>query len=128
MPRLTSHRSLCLLLALGCAGLGHYSHSAGPVFQRITVSLEIVLLTGREGAQSLIVTGETTDGWQHDLTRQATYRLLDPKVAVLSAGAVLHPLADGETQVEVTAGGQSVRVPVQVQRADESRPIQFEQD
>lgn len=96
--------------------------------EQLTISPDTLQLSGGDARLGLLVTGETADGWQFDLTRQATFRLQNPALADIDSEGTLQPLADGETELVVTAAGNTVRVPVRIQDSAHSRPLHFEQD
>ena len=73
-----------------------------------------VILSGPAPTYSLLVDGQTADGKLIDLTRAAKFHSLNTKVAEVSATGVVRAAGDGATQITVEAGGQTLRVPVQV--------------
>src|SRR5579871_188393 len=83
-----------------------------------------VRLDGPRDRQQLIVLGEYADGQRWDLTRQAIFTTQSPKVALVEAG-VVRPVSDGPTTVTVQAGGRTVAVPVEVERAKAEMPVEF---
>ncbi len=87
---------------------------------------EINLTTSR-AAQSVIVRLTQPNGVTRDLTGEATYALSDPKLAKVD-GHTVKPLADGSCQLQVTAGGQTLTVPVVVKDGQADRPISFKLD
>lgn len=61
----------------------------------------------------IVVTAVYADGHIQDLTRAADYKIADEKIVSI-ADAMVTPLADGKTEIVASAGGQSVRIPVEV--------------
>jgi hypothetical protein len=104
------------------------TRGAEPAIVRLSVVPEKVQLSGGDARIGVLVTGETQDGWQLDLTRQAGFHLEDSRLAQIRSDGILEPRADGETRLVVEAGGRSIHLPVRVERAGESRPLHFEQD
>ena len=87
---------------------------------------EIKLTTQRDH-QSLIVQAVFANGLTQDVTSQAKFTLADPKLADLKQSQ-LTPKADGQTELTVSYGGQTVKVPVSVEKVAEDRPISFRLD
>jgi len=93
--------------------------------QSVAVYPTKVALKGMDDAAQLIVTATLKDGRLQDLSGDAVYTVADAKSAkVLPTGRVL-PLANGSTEVVVTFGGQTVKVPLTVAHTDENLPINF---
>jgi len=63
-----------------------------------------------------------------DLTREATYRSLQPQVAAVDAFGHVTPLADGETEVVIQINGQEKRVPARVTGFSAGRTVDFATD
>ena len=105
--------------------------AAEPVNEREIVKLAVdpprLELTGPELFRFL-VTAETHDGWQRDVTLQAKYRVLDSTLAEVSSEGVIRPRRNGETSVEIALGEQRVTVPVTLTQSETKRPVHFEND
>ncbi|MFP6768539.1 MAG: DUF1549 domain-containing protein, partial [Planctomycetaceae bacterium] len=86
-----------------------------------------VKLTTKRDRQALIVQASFANGLTRDVTGEAKFALADAKSASL-AGSVLTPKADGKSELTVTFGGKVVKVPVEVEKAGEDRPISFRLD
>lgn len=86
-----------------------------------------VSLTTSRDSQSIVVQAIYPDGITRDVTKQAAFKLADARFARLK-DAVLTPLADGKTELAVSFGGQTVKVPVAVAHAKTDRPISFQLD
>jgi hypothetical protein len=67
------------------------------------------------------------NGVHQDVTAEARWTLEDPAKAELQKG-VLHPKADGRTQLKVEWKGLSKTVPVQVENPQTELPISFRND
>ncbi|MBA4063437.1 MAG: hypothetical protein C0501_06935 [Isosphaera sp.] len=111
MTRPTTASLLTLLLGLPAA------HAA------VTVSPPAVRLDSPEASQQLLVTRDAADA-----TRAARYEVADPAVAAVDAAGLVTPRAEGKTEVRVTHGTDTVRVPVEVTGLAAPRPVSFVQD
>ncbi|MBO0699677.1 MAG: DUF1553 domain-containing protein [Zavarzinella sp.] len=93
-------------------------------------SLEVrpaaVKLDGPRAVQQLVVTGKYPDGTVRDLTPFADFSPASDLVDT-SAGFV-RGKRNGSTPLTVSAGGQSVQVPVTVVKVDETQRVSFRQD
>jgi hypothetical protein len=93
-------------------------------------SLEVrppaVNLDGPRAVQQLVVTGKYADGTVRDLTPFAAYSAAADVVD--AGGGFLRGKRNGSTQLAVSAGGQSVQVPVTVGKFDERQRVSFRQD
>lgn len=86
----------------------------------------IHLATARD-RQSFVVQVVQPDGLTRDVTAEATVAIADAAKARLDRNVLL-PVADGDTQLSVTFGGQSVSIPVHVERATERPDLSFRLD
>jgi hypothetical protein len=87
-----------------------------------------IRLTDVRQPQSLVVTGRTKFGETIDFTREAKYAVVDEKTVRVSPAGWIEPLADGATEVKITAAGRTAVVKVIVQLPAEPRPYGFRQD
>jgi hypothetical protein len=101
------------------------SDGASPI--ALTVYPPQVHLTTARDRQSIVVQAGFADGLTRDVTTEAVFSLLDPALVRLDA-RTLHPQEDGTTQLEISYGGMSAKVPVEIQRAAEDPPLSFRQD
>jgi hypothetical protein len=84
-----------------------------------------VEIKGGEDARQLILTATLSDGRLQDLTGDVQYEAADPKlIRVTSSGRVL-PVANGSTEITVSYGDKTIKVPVRVHDVDVNRPINF---
>jgi hypothetical protein len=95
--------------------------------QQIAVYPPDVNLETARDRQAFVVQLTQPDGITRDVTAQAQAAVANPALAKVESGVVL-PLSDGKTELSVTFGGQTVKVPVTVVKAKEDRPISFKQD
>jgi hypothetical protein len=84
-----------------------------------------VSLTGSDDAAQLVVTATLASGQSADLTSDAQYAVADAKSATVLAGGRVVPKANGSSEIVVTFGGQSVRVPLNVKSVGENLPLNF---
>src|SRR5437867_3714547 len=98
----TARRCLLCLLVLACPGAAR----AEPPVVEVTADPAAVRLDGPRARWSLLVHGKTADGTLLDLTRSATFRSGDPKVATVTDAGVVRGVADGSAAVTVEAAGK----------------------
>ncbi len=124
---LTVIRALPWILA-GLAALSPFTATAADSpFTKIDVYPPDVNLQTLRDRQSFIVVGTYPDGVTVDLTGKAEVALADSKFARID-GNTLHPLADGQTTLNIKAAGHEASIPVHVSQAAEDRPISFKLD
>ncbi|HKA05849.1 MAG TPA: DUF1549 and DUF1553 domain-containing protein [Gemmataceae bacterium] len=87
---------------------------------------DINLETARD-RQSFVVQAWFADGLSRDVTAEAKVAVANPALVKLE-GNVVHPVADGATELTVEWGGKSVKLPVKVLAATSDRPISFKLD
>src|SRR4029079_4371056 len=73
-----------------------------------------VHLEGKDARQQVLVSAKRSDGKLHDVTRAASYRSIDPGVAIVSAAGIVQPVGSGKTQIEVSAGQAKLMIPVTI--------------
>ncbi len=93
----------------------------------VRVSPPDINLTTSRARQSVVVQAVYADGITRDVTDQASYTLSN-EALLRREGNIFYPAADGEAQLTVAFEGQSVMVPVHVQKAAEPRPVSFKLD
>lgn len=95
------------------------------------VKLEVfpadVQLSGARDRQSIVVQARYADGITRDVTRESEISPANPAL-LRRAESTFYPLADGETSLKVSFGGQSLGVPVKVAQASTDSPISFRLD
>jgi hypothetical protein len=87
---------------------------------------DINLETARD-RQSFIVQAWFADGLSRDVTAEAKVAFANAALVKQTENA-LTPVADGTTEMTVTYGGKTVKVPVKVTGATADRPISFKLD
>jgi WD40 repeat protein len=90
---------------------------AGAVITRLTVEPDQIAFRKSIDYSQLLVTAHLADGGKADATR-LVQAVLDHPVASVSARGLVHPLQNGSAQLTLTAGGQSVKLPVEVSGYD----------
>lgn len=86
-----------------------------------------ILLSGPRAQQQLVVTGKYADGTIRDLTAFVEFALEGDAIAVSDEQVVL-PRKNGTANVVVKAGGQTVKVAVNVKDYDKASPVSFRND
>ena len=84
-------------------------------------------LTTNRDRQSFIVQAVYPNGITRDVTAEAAITPADAALLKLE-GPVIHPIADGTTELNFEYAGLKVTVPVEVQQATADRPISFKLD
>ncbi len=113
--------SIATLLAIGMSGA-----AAEPTVKVAVYPPDINLETSRD-RQTFVVQATFPDGLTRDVSAEAQIAFTNPALVKREGFAVV-PLADGVTEMTVTAIGQTVKVPVKVVKAKEDRPISFKLD
>src|SRR4051794_28584627 len=128
----TGNRCALLLAALGVLGSSPLLAAEGPTLvigagalQSITVEPNMVALRGADQVRQLVVTGLFANGGSRDLTCEVVWRVADPSVVRIERGGLLVALKSGATEVMAEAMGQSVKVPVAVEGAEQEQSINF---
>lgn len=101
--------------------------STAPDLTSLTVEPETIVLHAASRQQQILVTGTRADGRMVDLTRLATYSVTDMSVAQITDSMLLGQ-RDGQTELTISAGGRSVRKPVEVRGFAEYPPVHFAND
>jgi hypothetical protein len=93
--------------------------------QSFTVHPTKIDLQGMDDAQQLILTAGLAGGRLQDLTGDVKYEIADNKVARVTSGGRVVPVANGTTEVTVSYGDKVVKVPVAAKNCDVNLPINF---
>ncbi len=110
----------------GSIALAVEPRSSHPPIVKLRVNPDRLNLVGPGSRFSLLVTGETSQGESVDLTRRATYASRDSGIVEIGPDGVAQSVSDGGSQIEVTAGGKSLIVPVQISDSHRLRSLHFE--
>ena len=84
-----------------------------------------VALSGADQAAQLVVTAKLADGREVDLTHDVKYAIADGKSAMILGSGRLLPKANGITEVVVTYGDKTARVPLETRSMGENLPLNF---
>ncbi len=85
---------------------------------------EFVLVSSR-GRQNLLVSAGYADRTEADVTRQASYRSLDPRVATVTESGIVLPVGNGTTEIVAQWGSFGARARVTVSDFSAPLPIDF---
>ena len=118
---------------IACAGLlfsiiaAHVSAAESSQPASLNVYPANVQLTTIRDRQSVIVQATYPDGVTRDVTADASFKLTNDKLARLEKSE-LYPQAEGTCELQVSYGGLTVTLPVEVQRPAEDPAISFKLD
>jgi hypothetical protein len=84
-----------------------------------------VALTGSDDAAQLIVTATLANGQLADLTDEAKYAVTDGKSAVVLSGGRVVPRGNGASEIVITFGAHSAKVPLAVKNVGDNLPLNF---
>lgn len=115
------------VLALALVALTGTAATAQSPLVQLNVYPSDITLTTNKDRQLVVVQAVHADGITRDVGKQATLTLANPALC-RREGTTFYPLADGQTELKVEFGGQSLTVPVKVERAAETRLISFKLD
>ena len=93
----------------------------------LQVQPAVIQLNGPRAQQQLIITGKYADGTVRDLTAFADITL-EGDAAALNDEQVILPRKNGAANVVIKAGGQIVKVPVNIKDLDKPSPVSFRND
>lgn len=96
---------------------------SSPIQAALQVSPASVVIDNPEDTQQLLVRSSTAPA---DLTRQVTYQVLDPKIAVVDATGLVQPRGEGHTEIVIRHDKDQVSVPLVVRGLKSPEPISFE--
>jgi hypothetical protein len=100
--------------------------AAAPLASVAVYPQEIQLTTSRD-RQSIVVQATYADGSTRDVTKDCAFVAANPAL-VKRQGAVFTPAADGATELAVSFGGKTLKIPVKVARSKETPPLSFRLD
>jgi len=98
----------------------------GPVVAsaQLSVSPTAVTLDRPEASQQLLVSDQVGPQ-RHDLSRAVQYLSANPAIATIDADGLVHPVADGATQITIQRGADQLAVPVTVAGLSQPAPVSF---
>ena len=116
--------AVSFLILLPAAGRAQYVEN--------TADPASVALRGPGAIYTLLITGHTADGRLIDRTREAHFRSLDPKTAVVTPAGVVLAVGDGQTtvvaEIDDGRGGATPPLQVAVSVVDATAPRRFNFD
>jgi hypothetical protein len=74
-------------------------------------------LEGKWASQRIVVTGKLANGSVRDITGQAQFKVSNKRVATVSKAGLVTPVGDGESYIEISAGGKKQKLHVNVKNA-----------
>jgi hypothetical protein len=86
----------------------------------LQVSPGKIVLDNPESAQQILVRSGK------DVTRLATYQVVDPKIATVDAFGLVQPRSEGRTDLVVRHGQREVRIPIEVTGLKAPAPVSFQ--
>ena len=92
---------------------------------KLTVYPTTIRLTGKKAYQQLLVNAGQ-EGHEVDVTGQAKFRSVDPKIAQVTKDGRVESRGDGKGKIVVEVAGQTAEVTVEAVRSMEVAPISFE--
>ncbi|WP_417848678.1 DUF1549 domain-containing protein [Thalassoglobus sp.] len=107
--------------------IGEESLPTGTILKSLEVAPNSVTLSGKYDYVQLLVTGILNSGDRVDVTRMSTIQVNGEAVTVSPLGRILFH-APGQSEVVVSLGKESVKVPVTVAASDVSAKTSFVQD
>ena len=119
--------AFALLIGTGAVGSGAIAALKGAAPTELRVYPANVNLTTSRDRQSVVVQAVYADGLTRDVTSEAGFALGNKMLAKIES-AILSPLGDGKTELQIKYGGKQATLPVSVERAKEDQPISFNLD
>jgi hypothetical protein len=121
---LTRRSIAALVIALTLTSVVSAQTAALSVVEVFPADINLETIRDR---QSFVVKATFADGLTRDVTTEAKVVLANPALARLEKN-ILHPVADGTTELKIEFGGKLLTVPVKVKDAKVDRPISFKLD
>ncbi|MFM1802051.1 MAG: hypothetical protein RJA81_1403, partial [Planctomycetota bacterium] len=112
----------CLLSLVSTAGQAHENK-----LKELVVFPTEISLSNQEDRQSMVIQAIYENGLTSDVTLQAKLGLENPALAKIE-NAIIKPLSDGETKLNVEFEGVSLNIPLKVNNAKTTLPISFRMD
>ena len=93
--------------------------------QALSVNPPQIALRGADDASQLVVTATLAGGKLQDLSGYVKYEVADAKVARVTTSGRVIPQADGATEITITYGDKTLKVPLTVADTQVNLPINF---
>lgn len=84
-----------------------------------------IALKGGDDAQQLVITARLAAEKLQDLTPDVSYEVADARIARVTSGGRVVPLANGRTEITARYGERTVRILLRTEAVDVSLPINF---
>ena len=98
--------------------------SRSEVAAELIVSPARIVLDSPEASQQLIVS-EASETGRRDVTGEIKIVVADKAVAAVRGAALVRPRSEGQTEILVTLGSETVRIPVAVTKQRDPDPVSF---
>jgi mono/diheme cytochrome c family protein len=98
-----------------------------PTLDSVQILPEKFAIETRRDFHQVVVMAKFKDATTKDVTRFANLKVADGKIAKLD-GAFIKPVADGQTELVASVGGQTVKAAVTVKDGAKDRPVSFHLD
>jgi len=85
-------------------------------------------LSGPRATGQLVITGVYADGTVRDLTHFAEFNIQGDAIISVDGDRFITALKTGGASLAISAGGQTVKVPVTVQNFEKAHPVSFRND
>jgi len=121
------YSTLLLTLSVAFAGGLPATRADEPAVTELRVFPPTLTLVTNKDRQLVVVQAFYSDGLTRDVTSRATLTLANPALMRRDANT-FWAAADGDSELKVEFGGQSVNVPVKVEKAGQPREISFKLD
>lgn len=113
-----------LALCFGALSIHETSQAGDPSPSKLSVFPKRIVLSGSDDSRQLIVTEQQT-GKSLDVTNSAKITIADQSLAKVLPGGRVIPLANGKTELLLEQAGQTVKVPIEINKVGENLPINF---
>lgn len=113
--------SLLILFALSAAA----ADAIPTNLESVRVQPEKISLRHVREPQSILVLAKSADGYSHDLSPVAKLVSADEKIARVDEFGWVHPVANGQTQINISVADKTFTVPVEVTLSAAAPPRSF---
>ena len=113
--------SLLILFALSAAA----ADAIPTNLESVRVQPEKISLRHVREPQSILVLAKSADGYSHDLSPVVKLVSADEKIARVDEFGWVHPVANGQTQINISVADKTFTVPVEVTLSADAPPRSF---
>jgi len=96
-------------------------------YAELRVSPLAIKIDRPEDSLQLLVS-DVQPSMTRDLTRSVRYEVLPPLVASVDADGLIHPIAEGTTQLSIRADGVELTVPIAITGLQQPTPVSFQHE